>query len=270
MPTDDDAERALKLANFRGLSGMQDLIDARVPTGLVIRGGVRLEEAHSDLHGHMFDFSQEKIDLQAYAGVAAFSLFEVGARLPFEIDHTTKTFSINGGATRRSGDQFGDLDLAGKLSLKLGWFALAPYAQVTLPSGDRRFDHSTGAELGGAVSAALLQSRVVLHANVSGQFIDTGNWALNFRGGVSVVPLASKVLVLRPYIYLDGHSTFIGRTGSDLSVAAGAQALLLDFIQVEAGASYRFLANGGNGPARDGPSNDTGTWSLSIGAGVAF
>jgi hypothetical protein len=268
--SEDDADLATKLANFRGLSGMQDLVDARVPNGLVIRGGVRFEQEHQDLSGHVLDFSQDKINLQAYAGVAALGLFEVGARLPFELDHSTKVLHLTSGGAHRNGDQFGDLDLGGKISLRLGWFSLAPYALATLPTGDRTFDHATGATIGGAVTAALLKSVLCLHANCDAQYIDGGQWNLNWRAGLSVVPIATKAILLRPYAFLQGKQAYYGQTGTDIWVAVGAQALLLDFIQVEAGGRYRFVDNGGVGPERYGPSHDEGSWAAEVGAGVAF
>jgi hypothetical protein len=249
---------------------MQEMVDARVPEGLTIRAGAFYLQQHESLHGHLVSFDQDKIDLQAYAGLAALSLFEVGGALPFQFDRATKTFR-SGFSDTKDASAIGNLKLAGKVSLKLGAFSIAPYAVGTLPSGGHNVPDTSGLEVGGAVTAAIAKSMVAFHGNMSGEWLSSGNnWALKWRLGVSLVPLATKVLLLRPYLYLDGKETFAGNTGSQMSVDAGVQALVIDFVQVEAGARYRFLSNGGNGPDHDGPSNDTGTWSFEIGAGVAF
>jgi hypothetical protein len=264
--SDDDADLAVKLPNFFGLSGMQDMIDARIPTGLTIRGGVRLEQTKSDLHGPLMNFKADQLNLQAYAGVAALELFEVGARLPFEINHTSKGLRIDGGHTRKDGDTFGDLDVGGKFSIRFGPLALAPYLVATLPSGDRRFNNTAGGRVGGAATVSILKSIVNFHANVDGAWLEGGDWAIDFRTGVSVVPLATKILLLRPYVFLNGRQSLAKNAGTDLRVAAGVQGLLLDFITVEAGGSYRFM----NGTTPHDLEIDDGTWAFNIGAGVAF
>src|SRR5205807_8801507 len=131
---------------------------------------------------------------QAYAGVAAMELFEVGARLPFELNHTTRGWKLDGGATRKSGDNVGDLDVGGKISIRLGPLSVAPYALGTLPSGDRRFDHAVGGKVGGAATISVLKSIVNVHANADLAWLSGGDWGVDYRFGVSLVPIASKIL----------------------------------------------------------------------------
>ncbi len=262
----DDADLAVKLPNFFGLSGMQDMIDARVPTGLTIRGGLRMEQAMQSLQGPILHFDQDVFSLQAYAGVAALELFEVGARLPFEFNRTTKGFKISGGNERQSGTNLGNFDLAGKISIRFGQLSLAPYAVLTFPTGDPRFDQPGGGRVGGAATVSILHSILDLHANVDGAWVAGGNWAIDYKVGVSVVPLASKVLLLRPYVFLKGTQQLANNPGSDVRVALGVQGLILDFVTVEAGMSYRFLSDT---TPHDLP-DDNGTWAFNIGAGVAF
>jgi hypothetical protein len=261
-----DADLAIKLPNFLGLSGMRDMIDARVPTGLTIRGGLRLQQAKESLEGPLLELDRDTFDLQAYAGLAALELFEVGARLPFELDHTSKGVKVNGGHTRKKGDVFGDLDLGAKLSIKVGPVALAPYALATLPSGDRRFSKDAGGALGGAATVSLFDSRFAVHANIDGGWFEGGNLGIRWRFGVSAVPLATKILLLRPFVYLDGRQRIETNAGTELRVAAGAQALLLDFITLDAGFEFRFLSQ--TTPSE--LANDQGTWKFEIGAGVVF
>jgi hypothetical protein len=262
----DAAEIAVKLPNFFGLSGMQDLFDARVPTGLTIRGGLRMEQSMQNLQGPIIHFDQQILDLQAYAGVAALELFEVGARLPFEFNRTTKGLKISGGSEHQSGSNLGNFDLAGKISIRFGQLSLAPYAVLTFPTGSPKFDSPGGARVGGAATVSILNSVLNLHANVDGAWISGGNWAIDYKIGVSVVPLATKIVALRPYVFLRGVQQIDNNPGSDLRVAAGVQGLLFDFITVEVGMSYRFLSDT---TPHDLP-DDNGTWSFNIGAGVAF
>ncbi|MEZ0230696.1 MAG: hypothetical protein ACAI25_18890 [Planctomycetota bacterium] len=264
--SDDDAGMAVKLPNTLGLSGFGDMIDARIPTGLTIRGGVRLEQQKSELKGPLMEFKSEQLNMQAYAGVAVLELFEVGARLPFEFNRTSKGVKVNGGSTRKGDDNFGDLDLGAKLSIRLGPVALAPYAVITIPSGDRRFVKDAGGRVGGAVTVAILKSILNFHGNLDAQWAEGNHWAINYRTGVSFVPLATKLLLLRPYIFLDGKQALANESGADLRVAAGAQALLFDFITVEAGGAYRFFTQATPSEL----DHDEGTWSFHVGAGVAF
>jgi len=259
------ADLAIKLPNFQGLSGMQDMVDARVPEGLTIRGGLRMEQQKTDLKGPLLDFSQETFDLQAYAGVAAMKLFEVGARLPFELNHQTEG-NRSGGHNRWSSSNVGDLDVSGKIAICFGNLTLAPYALFTLPTGQHRFDDVVGGRVGGAATLTALDSILAVHANVDGAWISGGHWVIDYRVGVSVVPLATKILLVRPYIFLNGKQALETNPGSDLRVAAGVQGLLFDFVTVELGGSYRFLSQAT--PTEFG--TDEGTWAVQLGAGVAF
>ncbi len=263
--SEDDADMAVKLPNFMGLSGMQDMIDARIPTGFTIRGGARLEQTKSELDGPLMNFKNKQLNMQAYAGVALLELFEVGARIPFQLNRTSKGIKFDGGE-RHENDQFGDLDVGAKLSIRLGPMSLAPYVVLRLPSGDRRVSREAGGRAGGAMTISILKSIVNFHANVDGQWAEANHWSVNYRTGVSIVPLATKLILLRPYVFLDGRQALGNDAGADLSVAAGVQALLLDFIPLEAGGSYRFLAQT---TPHEVPEDD-GTWAFHVGAGVAF
>jgi hypothetical protein len=245
---------------------MQDMIDARIPQGLTIRGGLRFEESRQNLDGPIMSFDQSQYNLQAYAGVAALQLFEVGGRLPFELNHSSTGYKLSDSSKIESGSNVGTFDLAGKISLRLGQLTLAPYLIASFPTGDPRFDTMAGGRVGGAASIALFKSMLVLHANVDGAWLSDGHWALDYRFGASGVPIATKVLLLRPYVYLDGVQQLGNTPGCDLSVRGGVQGLLLDFLTVEVGGSYRFVAQ----DIPSGQSNDLGTWSFNIGAGVAF
>jgi hypothetical protein len=137
---------------------------------------------------------------------------------------------------------------------------------LTFPTGDPKFDQPGGVHVGGAATVSLLSSVLTLHANVDGAWVSGGNWSIDYKIGVSVVPIASKVFLIRPYVFLKGVQQIDNNPGSDLRVAAGVQGLIIDFITVEAGMSYRFLSEA---TPHDLP-DDTGTWSFNIGAGVAF
>jgi hypothetical protein len=261
------ADHAIKLPNFYGLSGMREMIDARTPDGLTIRGGVRLQQQKESTAGHLIEFDRERLDLQAYAGVALFSFVEAGARLPFEWNKQSKGFRTSGGHDRDDGSGVGDLDVAAKISIPLGPIALGPYLKATIPtSSSPHFDKHRGGEVGAAASAGLFGQALVFHANVDGGWRDGGWTSINYRFGVSVVPFATKILLVRPYVYLDGKQRLHDQAGSELRVAAGAQALVLDFITLEAGGDYRFL----NDATAHGLGDDRGTWTFEIGAGVAF
>jgi hypothetical protein len=119
--------------------------------------------------------------------------------------------------------------------------------------------------VGGAATATLLDSRLAFHVNVDGSFRDNTQ-ALHYRVGTSVVPIATNVILLRPFAYLDGRAFIRDASGGDLRVAAGAQALLFDFLTLQAGFDYRFLDD--SEPSKN--STDKGTWAFDIGAGVAF
>jgi hypothetical protein len=262
----NDADRAIKLSNFFGLSGMRDMIDGRIPSGITIRGGFTWQNEEENLKGTFEDFSSNRISLQAYGGVAALDLFEVGGRLPFEIDHTTKGYTLTGGHTRESGSSVGNLDLAGKIAIPVGPLTLAPYAIATFPSGDPRFDKSTGFAVGGATTIAVFGSRLAIHANVDGAWRSGGQVAIDYRIGASIVPLATSVILVRPFLYLDGAQELDHAPGSNIRIAAGAQALLFDFLTFELGGDYRLLGTANP----DSLSKDLGSWTVDLGAGVVF
>lgn len=263
---DDDANLATKLPNFLGLSGMRDMIDARTPQGFTLRGGVRLQQDKEDLHGALIDVKREELDMQAYMGLALAGFFEAGARLPFSVIHTAHGLRFDG-HDHSGGKGIGDLDIAAKVTLPLTpELTLAPYVTAQLPTGDKRFSLKSGVDVGGALTMTALDEVVAFHVNVAGSWHEGGDTEIKFRVGPSLVPIATKVILLRPYVYLDGREVLHSDTGLDLRVAFGAQALLFDLLTVEIGADWRFMAQ----PVPEGIARDEGTWRVEVGAGVAF
>jgi hypothetical protein len=262
---------ALKLPNFYGTSGFGNMFDARTPEGLTIRAGARLRQEKEELKGQLFELHQQELSFDGYAGIALFKVLEVGARLPFQIERSTRGMQLSelGGHQRKRNDGIGDLDVAAKVSIDLGGpVSLAPYAIARFPTASKRLDidSRSGVEVGGAMTGELFESVLALHANVSARWLEHGDTSVRFRVGPSLTPLATSVLLVRGFVYLDGEHALHDNPGTDLRVAAGGQVLLFEVLTAELSGSYRFHAS----TPPQGLKNDEGTWSLELGAGFAF
>jgi hypothetical protein len=265
-PKTNDADLATKLPNFIGLSGFRDVIDARTPKDFTLRGGLFLQQSKQDLHGNLIDMHANQYDLQAYMGIALLGMIEFGAGLPFSVQHTTNGLRFDG-SDRESGRGVGNLQLGGKLTIQITpELALAPYVVGQLPSANSSLDQKSGIDFGGAVTATAYESRVAFHANVAGSWHEGGDVSIKFRFGPSFVPIASKVILLRPFVYLDGTEEMNSNKGLDLRVAFGVQSLVLDLFTLSLGADYRLVAQS----VPEGITHDDGTWRIDVGVGVAF
>jgi len=274
---------AINLPGRLGLTGFQDMVDARTPKGLfAIRGG-----AHYDLKisGQDFDGAvdatrrQEIHDFTVYAGGSVLGLVDVAARIPWSYRRGKENFQ--GIANRVDHDRgWADFDLAAKVSLNVwGPFTVAPYVHGRFATGEPEVRELYEFEWGVAGSISLFNDYLSVHGNVSGFNREKGLAAVRFRLGGSFVVWADKLLTLRIYGYGDGIE-YEGRPQTDIDVEFGAQAILFEFLSVEVGGSIRlldsnFLDDSAKAALRrqnvfDRHFDDEGTWQMHLAVGVVF
>lgn len=279
---DDDAKRALKLSGSTGLTGFRNMVDARTPGTLSFRGGLRylVNVVDNDFRGALnATRKQRRHDITLYAGGSLLGLIDVAAKIPFVFDRQ-KT-SINGLPDPRDDNDkgWGDVDLAGKISLELGPFDVAAYALGRLPTGEPEVRDLAELEYGVAASFTIFNHHLAAHGNLAGLQVEKGLTALRYRVGVSFVILDFDTLLLRVYGYGNGIE-FEGRADSDIDLDFGAQAILFGFLSVELGTSVRLLdANFLDDSAKkalrgqgifDRHFEDDGTWAIEFGVGIVF
>lgn len=278
---ESDAEPAIGLPSRLGLTGFQDMVDARVPDLLSVRGGLRYDVLvqNRDFDGAVeAEVDSEQHDFGAYVGVSALGLLDAAVRFPFI--YRRDTAEVNGlPDPSGSYDQgWGDIDVAGKVAFGLGPIVLAPYAHGKLPVGEPDVGDVAELEWGGAATFSILNQYVGVHANLAGVNIEGGEVAFRYRLGASFVVLATDGLLLRLYAYGDGIE-YEGHADSDFDVDLGVQAIVAKIFFVELGGSVRLVDAGtiddelkdGAGAAIssiDRHFEDEGTWGLSLTAGV--
>ncbi len=280
---DSDAEPAINLPGRLGLTGFQDMVDARVPRLLSVRGGLRYDVfvQNRDFDGALeAEVDREQHEFGAYVGVSALGLLDAAVRFPFIYRRDTAEVS---GLPDPSGsyDQgWGDIDVAGKVAFGLGPVVLAPYAYGKLPTGEPDVGDVAELEWGGAATFSLLNQYVALHANLAGVNVSGGEFAFRYRLGASLVVFADDGVVLRVYGYGDGIE-YEGHADSDFDIDMGVQAIFMKIFFVELGGSVRLVDSGtidddlkgGAGAAIasiDKHFEDEGTWGLSLNVGVTF
>lgn len=279
---DADAKRALKLSGNIGLTGFQDMVDARTPEKLSIRGGLRyrVDVLENDFRGAIDATRKaERHELSLYAGGSLLGMIDVAARFPFLVTRDkTNRFGLPDLPSDRD-HGWGDLDLAAKVSLSLGLVDAAVFAKGRIPSGEPEVRDLGEFEYGLAASLTLFNHHLAGHANVSGLQVEEGLSALRFRVGASFVVLDFEDLLVRVYGYGDGIE-YEGRATTDFDLDFGAQAILFGFVSVELGTTVRIVDGGylddsvrdalrGQG-ITDRHFDDDGTWALELGVGIVF
>lgn len=273
----------INLPGRLGLTGFQDMVDARTPKGLfALRGGVHYDVGVS---GQDFDGaidatrSQEVHDLSVYAGGSVMGLVDVAARIPWSYRRGKN--NIQGLANQVDRDHgWADFDFAAKVSLNVwGPITVAPYAHGRFPTGEPQVRDLIEFEWGAAASISLFNHYLSVHGNVAGFNREQGLMAVRFRLGAAFVVWADKLLTLRIYGYGDGIE-YEGRPQTDIDVEFGAQAILFEFLSVELGGSVRlldanFLDDSSKAALRnqnvfDRHYDDEGTWQVHIAVGVVF
>ncbi|MEZ6188470.1 MAG: hypothetical protein R3F62_26145 [Planctomycetota bacterium] len=279
---DDDAKRALKLSGSLGLTGFRDMVDARTPGVLSVRGGLRyhVDVTDQDFKGAIDATRKaQRHELSLYAGGSLLGMIDVAGRVPYLI---TREETNRFGLPDLSADDdygWGDVDLAAKVSLSLGLIDAAVFATGRIPSGEPAVRDLGQFEYGLAASLTLFNHHFAAHGNVSGLQVEEGLSALRYRVGASFVLLDFDALLLRVYAYGDGIE-YEGRANSDIDVDFGVQAILFEFVSVELGTTLRVID--GNFLDKDTRRqliqqgitdrhfDDDGTWAVELGVGIVF
>lgn len=280
---DSDAEPAIGLPNRLGLCGFQDMVDARVPGFLSLRGAVRydVEVRRQELdHGGRVVREREQHDFTVLAGASAFGMLDAAIRLPYVYrrDDTDVDAAV-GWADARYDEGWSDLEVAGKLGYSFGGLlSLGTFAWGRLPeSGEPDVGDLASFELGSAATLSLLNEFLAIHANLTGLQLEPGALAFRYRAGVSFVCVATEVLLVRLYGYVEGleHE---GSADSDVDLDLGVQAILWKMFTVEVGASVRLVDSGRIDDALeedldaegvlDRHVDSDGTWGLSLSGGI--
>lgn len=260
-----EGRRSVGFSSSWGLVGMRDLIDARVPSTLNVRGMVRFEHDSTNLDSSSQTHTLDVYGLELIAGASALGIVDAGIRLPFEVRIERDAF--HGGPSRRvEANGVGDALLSGKAGFQLGpWIALGPYATVHWNTGSSLLEKTNELHLGGCATVSFLDDRLGLHVNITSVSYDGGKWAIGYRLGASIAPIANKDMVLRFFAYLDGKD-YVGTKvqGNDARIFGGAQVLFLEFLTAEV--SCGFKVDPGDLPSHV---RDTGTYGLDVGAGVS-
>jgi hypothetical protein len=277
---DSAAEDAIGLPGFLGLAGFQDMVDARVPSLLSVRAGLRYDlfVTEQDFRGAI-DAKRdvEQHDVGAYVGVSALGLLDAAIRLPFvyrrddvDLGNVVDQFKT------RYDEGWADLDAAGKVSFDLGPVALAPFVFGRLPSGEPDVRDLARFEYGVAATFSILDEYLAIHGNLAGVQVEKGLQAFRYRAGASIVVLATDALLVRVYGYGDGIE-YEGDADSDFDLDFGAQAILLGMFTVEVGTTVRVvdaefldedIEGGLEAGGLDDRFDDDGTWGLHLSAGV--
>jgi hypothetical protein len=278
---DSDAEDAIGLPGFLGLTGFQDMVDARVPSLLSIRTGARYDltvtEQSFKTNVHTVREAQQH-EFVAYAGVSALGLIDAAVRAPFVYERDdTHLRGLTNQIKTRYGAGWGDLDVAGKVSLHAGPIVLAPFLYGRLPSGEPKVRDLGRFEYGLAGTFSILNEYLAVHGNIVGVQYEKGDAAFRYRVGVSVVVLATDLVLLRAYGYGDGIE-YGGTPGSDFDLDFGVQAIIAKIFTCEVGSSIRLHDSGKIDDdlkddltarqAFDRHFDDTGSWGLTLSAGV--
>ena len=262
-----EGRRSVGFSSSTGLVGMRDMIDARVPSLLNVRGTLKFHHESTNLDSRSTFYSVDEYSADVIAGVSALGLLDAGLRLPMTV--RTVRVAIHGGPDRTRQDEgWSDLELSGKVGFQLGpWIALGPYMTVQANTGSKLLDKKNVLHIGAAGTASILDDRIGLHVNLTNVTFSGGKWAIGYRAGVSLVPVANDTIVLRLFCYLDGKD-YIGQKirGNDARLFGGVQTLFFKVVTAEISFGMKFFA----GDARHLHIQDDATYGLDIGAGVSF
>jgi len=276
------AAEAIKLAGTIGLTGFRDMVDARVPDGLSIRGGIRYDllVVDQDFSGAVRATRKaDRHEFTLYGGASLLGLIDAAARIPYL--YTDDEINRRGLVDRDADEDigWGDFDLAAKVALEVGPLDVAPFVFGRFPTGEPDVRDLAEFHYGAAATFSFFGDFIAAHANLAGVQIEEGLSAFRYRFGVSLVGVATSALLVRVYGYLDGVE-FEGRADSDIDLELGAQAILFELITVEVGASTRLLDSGflddsakealAGQNVFDRHFDDDGTWQLQVGVGVVF
>lgn len=281
---DSKAARAVNLPGNLGLAGMQDMVDARVPKLIAVRAGLRyaLQVRDQDFRGAVDATRElERHDVLAYAGASLFGVADAAVRFPFIYRRDdTDLHGVREQFRARYDEGWGDLDVAGKVSLGLGdWVTIAPFAFGKLPIGEPDVRDLGRFEWGAAATISVLNQYVSVHGNVAGLTEEEGLQGFRYRLGVSLVPVATDPVLVRVYAYGDGLE-YEGRANSDFDLDFGLQAILFKFFTIELGSSVRIVDAGYIDDTLkdtlraegvfDRHFRDDGTWELHLSVGVVL
>lgn len=264
---EDEGRRSVGFSGTRGLTGMREMVDARVPELLNVRGMLRFEHESLNLESNAFAHSVDTYAAEGIGGVSALGMLDAGIRYPLEI--RVNKDDVRGVSSHQvTIEGVGDPELSGKVAFKLGPVSLGPYGTAHFNIGHKSLEHTNKWDLGACGTLAILNDHVAVHGNIT--WVRTfvhfgpGKFAFGYRLGGSVVPWADETLVLRLYLYLDGLE-YGGTPGSDVKVAVGAQALLMKILTVEIGSFVK--VEDGDLPTQI---RNVGTYGINFSAGVSF
>jgi hypothetical protein len=264
--SEPEGRRSVGFSSSTGLVGMRDMIDARVPSLLNIRGMLKFHHESTNVDSRQFLYSDDSYAVDVIAGASALGLVDAGLRLPMTV--RIQRTAIHGGPDRSiQSEGFNDLELSGKVGFQLGpWIALGPYVTVHANTGSKLLDKRNEMHIGTCGTASILDDRIGVHVNLSNVTYSGGKWAFGYRLGASVVPFASDMVVLRLFAYLDGKD-YIGHKirGNDARLFGGVQALFFKLVTAEVSFGMKFYAGDLRSYLRD-----DGTYGLDIGAGISF
>lgn len=280
---DSDAARAIALSGRLGLTGFNNMVDARTPKLISIRGGARydFEVVDRDFNGAVNATRKRKEhELELYVGASALGLIDVSARLPYVFRRDENV--LKGVADFADRDRgWGDFDLAGKVTLNFGGLlSVAPFVHGRFATGEPSVRGLYEGTWGVAATLSIFNDYLAVHGNVAGFHQEEGLSALIFRGGASFVLWSDDFLLLRVYGYADGIE-YEGRADFDLDIECGAQAILFGFLTAEVGTSFRlkdagYLDASAKTALRDGLGvfdrhfEDDGTYQIHLALGVVF
>lgn len=264
--SEPEGRRSVGFSSSKGLTGMRDLIDARVPTTINIRGMLRFDNESTNLDSPFLAHSLDVYSADFIAGASALGILDAGLRLPVEI--RVEKDDVHGGPSRKvTVNGVGDAEVSGKVGFQLGpWIALGPYATLHWNTGSGSLEKTNEMHLGGCGTVSFLDDRIAGHVNITSISYDGGKWAFGYRLGVSIVPIAIDGFLLRLFLYVDGKD-YIGTRvhGNDGRIFGGAQVLLFKIVTAEFSMGWKF--DRGDLP---GYIADIGTYGLDLGAGVSF
>ena len=207
-----------------------------------VRGGARyhVQVTNRDFEGTISaEREEQRHELGLYVGASAFGFVDAAVRIPYVWEDIDTDFSV-GNDTDTFNRGWADLELAGKVTLELGPFAVAPYLLGRIETGEPEVEDLMEAEYGVAGTFSLFNEYLSVHANLAGLQRETGITALRYRVGGAFVVWADHTAVVRAYGYADGVE-WEGKANTDVNVDLGVQARFLDFISVELGATVRVL-----------------------------
>ncbi len=284
LAEESDAEPAIGFPGTLGLTGMRDMVDARVPAVLSIRAGARYDVTvleHKFRSAFRAARNQQSHEFTLYGGASALGLLDASVRLPFVYRRDGIEFDGQPSPRARYDQGWGDLDVAAKVAWGLGPVVLSPFAFGKLPSGEPDVGDFARFEYGVAATFDFLNRYLAVHANLAGVQAEEGRQAIRYRLGASAVVWADEGFVVRVYGYGDGIE-YEGSIDSDFDVDFGVQALL-GLLTFELGMSVRLVDTGQIDDALRGarsPADGVGIferhitpaghWSLVAGVGVMF